>query len=299
MKSKSELEELDEELNLFDENDWDFLEVQGGESLEYFNDIRDTDFKKRSKSDALKYAFITIFCCSLLLGSGVWLYDVTVGRKILSEGDASSVNDKVVKLKRVEDGVSVDNDTYAEISKVISSYFNILNNESSYELLNNFCLTSSTFYETEKVYRDKMKYTYDSNDCYARALKCFGSYFSVSKINEILYKDDTYYVYADLSYPDNEVLAEYFYIYANDMTKFFTSNEITEQNIIKYILELSDNYDIPTSSTEICIEFYKNGDDFVFMDDSFVTSQCTSSYNYAVSQVVKILGVSKAGTQYE
>lgn len=300
VKTREELLELDEELNLFDESDWNFLEVQEGSSLEYFNDIRDDDFRKRDRKDILRYTLATLSVCCIFLVCGVWLYNVTVGRHVLTDEDASSTNDRIVTLKRVEDATKAEDSDYIEISKVITSYFNILQNGSSYEVLNNFCLTSSTFYDTERLYREKMEYSYDSNDCYSRALRCFGKYFSISKINEVLYKDGTYYVYASLNYPDNEVLTEYFYIYANDMTKFFTSNEITEQNIVRYIIQLADTYGIPTSSTEICIEMYKDDSKgFVFMDDSFVTNQCTTSYNYAVSQAIKILGVSKANTQYE
>lgn len=300
VKTKQELFELDEELNLFDETDWNFLNAQDGCSLEYFNDIRDYDFRKRGKGDAIRYCLITLTVCCIFLICGVWLYNITVGRYVLTDGDASSVVDMVVKLERVEGAVKASDEDFIEISKITSSYFNILKNESSYDVLNNFCLTSSTFYETEKLYREKMDYSYDKNDCYSRALRCFGRYFSISKINEVLFKDDTYYVYANLNYPDEEVLTEYFYIYANDMTKFFNVNELTEKNVVRFIIQLADTYDIQVSSEEFCMKFcLTSSGDFVLMNDSFVTNQCTTSYNYAISQVIKILGVSKANTQYE
>lgn len=299
VKTKQELKDLDEELNLFDETDWNFLEVSGNDNLEYFNDIRDSDFRKRTKEDILKYVIVTLLSCLVLVISGVWLYDVTIGRYSRTSGDGS-VPDIVTGLKRVDDATNVSNEDYGKISSVISSYFNILKSGSSYDVLNNFCMTSSTFCSTEELFRDKMEYAYDKNDCYSRVLKCFGGYFSVSRINEILYKDDIYYAYVSLNFPDNDTLTEYFYIYANDMTKYFTSNDITEQNIVKYIVKLADTYGIPTSSVEVCVEMCKDGNgEFVFMDDSFVTNRCTSSYNYAISQVTRILGASKANTQYE
>ena len=250
VKAKKELSELDEELNLFDESDWNFLNVQSGSNLEYFNDIRDDDFRKRGINDVIRYFVVTLIVCSIFLILGVWLYNITVGRHVLTDGDANSVNDTVVALQRVQDAEKADDSDFIEISKVTSSYFNILQVGSSYDVLNNFCLTSSTFYSTEKAYREKMEYSYDTNDCYSRALRCFGKYFSLSKINEVLVKDDTYYVYANMGYPDDDVLTEYFYIYANDMTKFFNVNSITEQNVVKYIIQLADTYGIP-SSTEI------------------------------------------------
>lgn len=299
VKTKKELASLDEELNLFDESDWSFLEVQDGCNLEYFNDIRDDDFRKRGTKDVIRYSCIVLVVCSVFLISGVWLYNVTVGRTVLTDGDASSVADKVVKLQRVEDADKASDKDFIEISKITSSYFNILQNGTSYDVLNNFCLTSSTFYTTEKTFREKMEYSYDINDCYSRALRCFGKYFSMSKLNEVLVKDDVYYVYADMGYPDDEVLTEYFYIYASDMTKFFNVNDITEQNVVKYIVQLADTYGIPSSNVEVCIKMCKtDSGDFVIMDDSFVTNQCTTSYTYATSQVIKILGGTKATNQY-
>lgn len=300
VKTKQELLDLDEELNLFDETDWNFLNVQDGVCLEYFNDIVDDDFKKRSILDVLRYTLIVLSVCCILTVSGVWLYRVTVGRNLSTLSDVNATNDVIVKLKRVENASGVSDEDYIEISKVISSYFNVLRNGNSYDILNNFCLSSSTFYNTEKLYREKMIHSYDSNDCYSRALRCFGTYFTVSKINEVLYKDGTYYIYANLNYPDNNALTEYFYVYANDMTKFFTSNEITEQNMVRYIVNLADTYGIPSSSSEICIEMYKNDSgEFVFIDDSFVTNKCTTAYNYAISQVIRVLGINKATTQYD
>ena len=37
----------------------------------------------------------------------------------------------------------------------------------------------------------------------------------------------------------------------------------------------------------------------VILDDSITTSQCTTAYSYAISQVVKILGINKATAQYD
>lgn len=300
VKTKKELSELDEELNLFDESDWNFLNVQNGSNLEYFNDIRDNDFRKRGINDVIRYFVVTLIVCSIFLILGVWLYNITVGRYVLTDGDANSVNDKVVALQRVKDAEKADDSDFIEISKVTSSYFNILQVGSSYDVLNNFCLTSSTFYSTEKAYREKMEYSYDTNDCYSRALRCFGKYFSLSKINEVLVKDDIYYVYASMGYPDDDVLTEYFYIYSNDMTKFFNVNSITEQNVVKYIIQLADTYGIPSSTEEVCIKMCKtDSGEFVIMDDSLVTNQCTTSYNYAISQVIKILGGTKATNQHD
>ena len=180
VKSKEELLKLDEELDIFNEDAWDFLDVQNGESLEYFNDIQDVDFARKNLEEVLRYTFLVLLTCTILLISGVWLYDVTVGRYILTEEDADSTNDVIVKLKRVDGGEQASNSDYIEISKVISSYVSILQHKNSYNVLNNFCLLQSNFYETEKLYRDKMKYAMIVM-IVIQEREVFCSYFSVSK----------------------------------------------------------------------------------------------------------------------
>lgn len=300
VKTKSELSSLDEELHLFDESDWNFLEIQSGANLEYFNDIVDDDFRKRGIKDFAKTVIMCLTFSILFLYLGVWFYNSVIARNVLSQDDISSTNDKSINLARVENGSSVSDEDFIEISKLISSYFGIFRTSSSFASLNDFCLTSSTFFNTEETFRNQMSYAWDKNDCYARALRCLINYFEISKINEVIYKDDIYYVYAQLSYPDEASLTEYFYIYGNDMSKFFSVNEITEQNIVRYIIQLADTYGLPTSEKEVCFEVCKSDvGSFVILDDSFITNGCTTTYNYAVSQAVKILGANKATTQYE
>lgn len=41
------------------------------------------------------------------------------------------------------------------------------------------------------------------------------------------------------------------------------------------------------------------GGNYTILDDSIVTSQCTTVYSCAISQVVKLLGINKATAQYD
>ena len=301
IKTRDELSELDKELNLFSEDEWDFLDTSNTAdiNLEYFDDFGSEDFRKRGVIDIAKTTVTSLMVCAILMASGVWLYNITVGRHILTNGDTSSVSDIYKPLERVN-GKSVSNEEYIGISKVISSYFGVLNIGSNYDLLNSFCSDSSNFYDTEKHHRSEMKFAYDINDCYARVLRCFGKYISMSKIVDIRIKNNKYYVYTSINYPDNTSLTEYFYVYSNDMTKFFNTNEITQQNIIRYIVQLADTYGLPTSSSEICIEVKRtSSNEYKITNDSIITDQITDSYNYAVSQAIKILGGSKALTQFD
>ena len=51
IRSANEIKSLDDELNLFEETEWDFLSVVDTKdtNFEYFNDIRDSDFDKRNR----------------------------------------------------------------------------------------------------------------------------------------------------------------------------------------------------------------------------------------------------------
>lgn len=300
--SREDLQNLEKELDIIDESDWDFLDISLGNNLEYFNDVIDDNFQKRLLKDNIKTIIFIFIFCLLFIVSGVYLYNSTVGRYILTDGDASDLSvDSIYKLERISDAKSVTNSNELdEITNTLDSYFNILKNKSSYDILNSFCLSGSNFASTEDLYLSRMKYSLDLNDCNARALRCFGSYYSLEKINEVLFKNDTYYVYASVNYPDNTLLTEYFYEYSSNLQKFFITYEISESNILRWLLSNQDTYSFPTSEHEICIEMCKNSyDDFILIDDSFITSQCMSAYNYSVSQVIRLLGAGKAINQYE
>ena len=295
-KTKEDLSSLDEELFLFDDIDWSFT-LDDSEEHEYYQGIN-SDFQSRSLVETIKYCIITLVLCTSVGIGGVFVYETYFKTSIDTGSHLNLLSDDELIIKRIDGGIEVSSDEFIGISKVISGYFGVLKTD-VYSNLNKYCLKSSTFYETESMYREKMEYSFDKNDCYSRALRCFSEYFSVKRVKEILYKDDVYYAYVEINFPDNNSLLEYFYTYSVDMTKYFNSNDITDSNIVRYILQLSDTFGLPTSSTEVCIELSKVDNNYLLVDDSFLTSNCTSGYNYAVSQVVRLLGVNKAVNQYE
>lgn len=301
IKTRDELISLDTELNLFEDTDWDFLNVIDGTNLEYFDDVQDIEFRKRTTIDYVRYVLIS-FCAVLLFGmSCVYLYNTFLSRYVVPLEEVNITDAKVdTSIPRIEGGIQASSDDYIGISRVVTTYFNTLKDGALYTRLNDCCSNQSVFYSTEKLYRNNMEYSFDMNDCCARILKCFGGYFKVSRINEILCKDNKYYVYANLDYPDKDSLHEYFYVYSNDLAKYFTSCDISEQNIIRYIIKLADTYGLPTSGSEVCLEFSKDSrGSYLLTSDDIVTSYCIESYNYAISEVVKVLGANKATNQYD
>lgn len=301
VKTKQELSRLDEDLNLFSESDWSFLDVTEGANLEYFNDVVDVDFRKRTTADYVRYTLFALAFVGLILFSGIYLYHIIMSRyvtpteTVVVDGNSEDANSTV---EQIEGGKEVDSATYIAVSQVLSKYMGVLKRGDYYSQLNKYCKDTSTFYKSEKLYRSHIEHSFDTNDCYARALKCFGKYFSVSKVVKVLYKDNTYYVYARINNPTEDVLTEYYHIYANHLTQYFSTHEISESSVVQYILELARTYDMPTSPEEMCFEMVKKGNSFVLKSDEGVTSQCVDAFNCATSQVIKTLGAGKATNQY-
>lgn len=292
VKSQNEFKKLDEELNLFDEEDWDFF---GGvvdtqeENFEFFNDIQDIDFVGGSKSDIKAVLpFASVACLIVVLG--VWL-----GGTILSRKDASYdafkeqiANEGVVTYHT---GEQVESDMIIEFSQILSSYFGTLQSKTGYSNLTDLCLSTSTFEQSYDSSLSKMESAYDKYDCSARAFQEFGSYIKLNKITNAVYEDDIYYVYCDLTVPSKDDVYEYIHLYSYNLTKYFTSNEADEQSIAKFLLDTMTSCPMPCTSEETCIKFTKASDGSLrIMDDSDITSMCSSAYNYSISQISKILG---------
>lgn len=293
------LEETEKSINIYDELDWDFLDVEDDDlNSELFRDVPTVDFKKRTKKELRLYSILSVtIVLTLLLLAGM-LYYMSVGRYMITDGDASQTNDIYVELERV-DGNQVDPEVIAEVSQVLTSYFNILKNASSYSVLNTYCMSSSVFYTTEESFREAMVTSYDKNDSNARALRCFASVLSIGTVSEVLELGEDYYVYLDMRHVDESCLQEYFYTYGTDLTKYFNTKDITEQNIVRYIVEVANTYSLPTAKKEICIVMSRTPEgNIVMMDDSFVVTQSITAYNYAVAEVTKRLGNTKATEQY-
>lgn len=293
IRSANELKSLDDELNLFEETDWDFLSVVDNHdtNFEYFNDIRDTDFDKRGKFK-IKEHILPIVSVIAVLSACIIIVINTTG--ILDRSDY----DSVLNMQSVNQaagisyvsGEDVDSDTFLAISGVLNRYFKCLQSEDSYDDLYDTCSVTSTFADTYNSSVNKVEVLYDRNDCYARALREFGSFCSLLKVNKVVYKDNIYYCYANVVMPTSNDVYEYVYLYSYNFTKEFTTYLPTEAGIVKYLLKLTEDNSVPCSSVEICIKFVEKDGEYKLVDDSFVTSICVDAYTSAVNQISKILG---------
>lgn len=292
IRSSSEVASLDDSIDIFQESDWKFLSVVNTDNVnsQYFNDMRDTDFDKSKLSINFTVIYFTV-CISIVLitcitilirSSGVFNnkdYD-----SVRSIGSDSSGN------KVYETGNDVSSDELIECSKVLTSYVDCLRDGKDYNVLNSYCASGSNFFKVYNEFKNGIKNSYDENDCYSRALKLFGSYCNISRVNKVVEKDGVYYCYVDLILPSSEDMSEFIYMFSYDMTKFFNCNPVTQSNIIKFLLDSAETTSVPCNSREYCITLTKNDNNkLVIIDDSQFTVSCTNAYTGAISQMTVTL----------
>lgn len=295
----------DEDLNLFDESDWDFLNVKEGSiNFQFFEDVPDTDFTLHEHS---KFRIVLFTILSSVLGVLV-AFCFILGYQIFIEPllNLSTEEEYQQAITEVDNsrlkhitGTVVDSSELISVSGVFNNYFYTVSSESNYSDLHNMCLSGSNFAETEERHRTKAKESYDTADCYSRALREFSSYISLDYIDEVVYKDGVYYCYVVLNIPDSESLFDYFMGYKYEMTKFFQTHDLDQVNVTRCLLSLVENNNVPLKSQEYLFKVSKTSSGFVINDDAQVTNICTDAYNLSISNITQILGGTLVRTQYE
>lgn len=290
VKSQNDFQSLDEELNLFEESEWDFMRVVDTqeENFEFFDDIPDIDYDERRAKIRTIVPFVGI--AALIIFSGVWLVNTLSSRVDLEYERLQQSLMGAQTISYVE-GDEVSSEDFISINQMLASYFNTLQSKSGYDNLNELCMTDSTFATDYQNSIDKMTETWDVYDCNARAMSEFGTYVKLNKIDKAVLKDNTYYVYYNVTVPSKDDIYQYIHLYSYNLTKYFNSNEVNQQNVARFLIDTMETNPLPTASQTLCIEVVKSADGgFKIVDDSEITSICDTAYNYAISQITKILG---------
>lgn len=293
IRSANEIQSLDDEINIFEEADWDFMSVVDNhdENFEYFNDIRDTDFDKRRPFKFSEHWIpIVATVCALIVCSSLAIKvsgildndDYEAVQNIASVNQATNSN--------YVEGVEAESSELIDINKLLADYFTCLNTGSNYDDLYAACATTSNFADTYYAQTNKVQTLYDTNDCYARCLRKFGTLCRLNKINKVLIKDDIYYCYLDVTIPVTTDVIEYIRIYSYNFTKKFASGVLDEGSVVQFLLDTMETSTLPCSSTEICLKVVKKNGEFKLSDDTYITSTCSDAYTTAMSQLSSILG---------
>lgn len=296
VRSSAEIARLDEELNLFDEQDWSFFDVLDTKetNFEYFDDSKDLDFTLGKKlSEEFKMLLIAIIILAMLIivcFSGLFYLQAYNNEPISNEYRFNIENTDISYVS----GDDATSEELIEISKVMSGYFNFLNNSKYFSSLDDYCLDKSNFYGNYVEYTDKIHKNYDSADCYARSMSLFGGMLTYEGVDKIVHADnDEYYVYCNIVFPSSLDIEEYCYSLQYTVSKHFSSNKITEQDVLKYLLEAIDVNDISYTKSVWCFNVKRLDDgSFKIVSDSMITDACLNSYTTICDKMIKFLGSS-------
>jgi len=293
-KRTFEVPDLDEKINIFDEDEWSFIpEIitpLDGENFVYLFD-NDEEFRvitvKQKVMGYVPVALLVFICCSVVFITSNKLrlfdkeeYNALAG--ILNESDN-------VKLEYI-DGTESSTEVMIIASQLLSTYTGILKAGYGYNNLTGMCSRSSKFADTYSNYTGNIEYSYDTYDCYARMFREFGMLCSINKINKVVEKDGVIYCYVSLNLPSKTDIQEYINLYKYNFTKHFTSNDISEEEVVKYLLELTRTSTIPCTSKEYCVEMEYRDNILRIRDDSLFADSCTDAYQMAISHILSLLG---------
>lgn len=294
-RTASEIQSLDDELNLFEENDWDFMSIVDakGTNYEYFNDIRDADFDIKKREPLKFFAYSTAVVAVLTIMTLITLKVSNFADRSELEELQSMQNIGGVSTAHssIEDGVEAAPDALVDISNVLGEYSICLWNKSDYADLDSYCATKSQFAKKYYEATNSVLTIYDVNDCYARGLREFASYFKIHRINRVVVKDNVYYCYATASYPTIYDVSEYIMGHTQSFVmKFQGGYNVSDATVAKFLLEVINEDAVTSSSNDVCIKLVKDGDEFKLLDDEFILTMASDDYTVAVNQLVKSLG---------
>lgn len=303
VRSAAEIQSLDDELNLFEENEWDFMSVvdSRGSNYEYFNDIRDSDFEV--KKFKFREALVYISAAAAVIAA---MFVVTI--KVANPFDDSEYR-ALMNMQSVHGGATV---TYVEggteaapedliaVSNTLTGYASCLNAKQDYKALSTYCIDNSKFQTKYYESVNAVDTIYDINDCFARGLREFGGMYQLGRINRVTVKDDIYYCYAQYSHPSIYDVSEFVQSHSQSfMLKFGSGADINEETVAKFLLEVidEDRALIPTTSGELCIQLKKVDGYMRLVDDSFILNACSDDYSVAVNQSLTSLNSLLTGTR--
>lgn len=288
MKTRTlqEIKDLDEDLHLFEENDWDFFAVVDTqeENYEYFNDVRDSDFVKTKGVPTLGIAAICMV--GLVVISAIVLIRVNSDREYINTLQSLASVNGAANTTYV-DGEQASSEELISVAQLFKTYQDTLTQD--IESLDKYVKGGSSVVSEYKNAKSGIKVMYDGNDIYARAIKEMASITRFNRVNKLIEKNGDYYCYIEVSYPSSTDIYEYIYLYQYNLTKFAMSNELTEEALGKYFIEsLSDN-SLPVTSTETLIMLEKSGNGFTIKDDSWLRDIYIADYRQAIQQMTSML----------
>lgn len=291
VRSAEEIKALDDELGLMDDSDWVFVDVLNTQmkNAEYFNDVRDDDFLKQKSGVAVVSGLFPVLAMAAVLVMSFLLFlsyrmrddsdfRVLAGTKSVME---ASEADRV-------DGEEAGSDMVLQADAALSAYFGGLKSE-DYSALYSQCLRTSAFADAYYAATNKVAALYDDSDCYARMLRTLSGFCSTGRILSLIERDGSYYCYVEFTYPNALDVQEYLNLYSYNMTKYFSQHDVTEQEFIRFMVDITSSSAMRCHTEEYCIVMAESGGSLKLVGDAFMLELCDKAYQSFVTQMSNML----------
>lgn len=184
----------------------------------------------------------------------------------------------------IHSAVEIENSNWSNFdSTMINSYFDVLSSGTNYKMLVPMTADSSIVYSTVQDNEEKMQNLYDEYYGLAQGIQKFGGLVTVNHIDGV--SDNK--VSLSINYVSEADIIEYFNENANDLCRYFTSHDVSKENLVRELFNLMDTYQISTSEKDIELAVEKIDGVWTISDDSVLNDLLTASYNQAINEMKK------------
>ncbi len=287
----SQIKELDASLNTYtNANDWNFYHVEGEQTFQNLTSLYDDELFAETLPNKIRAVIRILVVIGVAVLALFILVTIKQHQELTKYKEMLSVQDEeqAIKLEYIA-GEEVDGTTLVAISNELNNYFNTLQMV-DFASLDGYCEKESSFNTLHRTYADAVQNNYDIPDCYSKSLDIMAESCKIQSVNHVVEVDGEYYCYATLQIPTEYVMRDYVYADNYNISKYFTSTSVTKENIMKYLLMYMENNKMIYSNNEYLIKMKKKGDNYVIVDDSFISMNCKNTYTEGLNEIIHMIG---------
>ena len=266
--------DLDEELNLFSDDDWD-----------YSDGIQDLRVKIKNTTPTGTYVLFILIGIIFIVG-GLFYLKINDNSKeyenYIAQIDSAQIN--------YVSGEECSSDMYIDVSTFFQNYANAIKSSKDFSELDAYMVAESLLKKKYQKYASGAKASYDEYDSNAKALKQFACCLQFGTVDKVILKDDIYYVYINTVEPTKESIREYLNQHKYNLAKHFNGVFVTENDLSRFLLETMAQNKMICGSVTNCYELQATEEGLKLVTDADILSVCTDGYNYAINQLTGMIG---------
>lgn len=193
-----------------------------------------------------------------------------------------------INRSEIHSAVEIEDSHWSNFdSTMINSYFDVLSSGTNYKMLEPMTADSSIVYSTVQDNEEKMQNLYDEYYGLAQGIQKFGGLITVNRIDGV--SDNK--VSLSINYVSEADITEYFNENANDLCRYFTSHEVSKENLVRELFNLMDTYQMSTSEKNIELAVEKIDGVYTIVDDSTILDLISDAYNQSLQEMTKQLSM--------